>query len=109
MRKNISQKNLQRLPMLESTIVPPELRSKRLEAWIERALQHPFFALPPPKSLDRNDFAALEMHDVSPADGAADPIAEALREAGERTAATPLDRGFYEWYWSLMMPAEAGS
>src|SRR5947209_10715361 len=41
------------------------------EVWIERALQHPFFALPPPKSLDRNDFAALEMHDVSPADGAA--------------------------------------
>jgi anhydro-N-acetylmuramic acid kinase len=41
------------------------------ETWIERALQHPFFALPPPKSLDRNDFAALEMHDVSPADGAA--------------------------------------
>src|SRR3954471_280152 len=41
------------------------------EAWVKRALQHPFFALPPPKSLDRNDFAALELHDVSPADGAA--------------------------------------
>jgi anhydro-N-acetylmuramic acid kinase len=26
------------------------------EATIERLLQHPFFALPPPKSLDRNDF-----------------------------------------------------
>jgi len=23
-------------------------------AWVVRALQHPFFALPPPKSLDRN-------------------------------------------------------
>src|SRR4029079_4309947 len=27
------------------------------EAWIRRALQLPFFSLPPPKSLDRNDFA----------------------------------------------------
>ena len=26
------------------------------EATIERLLQHPFFAMPPPKSLDRNDF-----------------------------------------------------
>ena len=31
------------------------------EAWVARALQHPFFALPPPKSLDRNDFASLEL------------------------------------------------
>ena len=36
-----------------------------------RALQLPFFALPPPKSLDRNDFAALKLGDVAPADGAA--------------------------------------
>ncbi|MHB8271547.1 anhydro-N-acetylmuramic acid kinase [Bradyrhizobium sp.] len=41
------------------------------EAWVARALQQPFFALPPPKSLDRNDFASLELHGVSPADGAA--------------------------------------
>src|ERR1700759_4757858 len=41
------------------------------EAWVARPLQHPFFALAPPKSLDRNDFAALELHGVSPADGAA--------------------------------------
>ncbi|WP_454618837.1 anhydro-N-acetylmuramic acid kinase [Bradyrhizobium cenepequi] len=41
------------------------------EAWIARALQLPFFALPPPKSLDRNDFAALKLGDVAPADGAA--------------------------------------
>jgi anhydro-N-acetylmuramic acid kinase len=40
-------------------------------AWIVRALQHPFFALPPPKSLDRNDFASLKLRDMSPADGAA--------------------------------------
>src|ERR1700738_4396556 len=40
-------------------------------AWVVRALQHPFFALPPPKSLDRNDFASLKLGNVSPADGAA--------------------------------------
>src|SRR3978361_2020758 len=28
------------------------------EAWIARGLEHPFFALPPPKSLDSNDFAS---------------------------------------------------
>ncbi|MGD0847756.1 anhydro-N-acetylmuramic acid kinase [Bradyrhizobium sp.] len=41
------------------------------EAWIARALQHPFFVRPPPKSLDRNDFAALALRDMPPADGAA--------------------------------------
>ncbi|MBV9562732.1 MAG: anhydro-N-acetylmuramic acid kinase [Bradyrhizobium sp.] len=41
------------------------------EAWIARGLALPFFALPPPKSLDRNDFAQLKLDDVSPADGAA--------------------------------------
>ena len=41
------------------------------EAWIARALELPFFALPPPKSLDRNDFAALKLAEMSPADGAA--------------------------------------
>jgi anhydro-N-acetylmuramic acid kinase len=41
------------------------------EAWIARALTHPFFALPPPKSLDRNDFASLVLRDMLPVDGAA--------------------------------------
>ena len=41
------------------------------EAWIAEALKHPFFALPPPKSLDRNDFAKLVLRDMPPADGAA--------------------------------------
>src|SRR5580658_2722853 len=41
------------------------------EAWIARALQHPFFVLSPPKSLDRNDFASLALRGVPPADGAA--------------------------------------
>ena len=40
-------------------------------AWIAEALNDPFFALPPPKSLDRNDFAKRILRDVSPADGAA--------------------------------------
>jgi anhydro-N-acetylmuramic acid kinase len=40
-------------------------------AWVARALEHPFFALPPPKSLDRNDFASLILRDMAPADGAA--------------------------------------
>jgi anhydro-N-acetylmuramic acid kinase len=41
------------------------------EHWIARALTRPFFALPPPKSLDRNDFAKLVLADSSPANGAA--------------------------------------
>jgi anhydro-N-acetylmuramic acid kinase len=40
-------------------------------AWVARALELPFFAAPPPKSLDRNDFAALRLNDMAPADGAA--------------------------------------
>lgn len=41
------------------------------DAWIARGLQDPFFAAPPPKSLDRNHFAALALGDVTTADGAA--------------------------------------
>jgi len=41
------------------------------EAWVTRALELPFFALPPPKSLDRNDFARLKLGAVAPANGAA--------------------------------------
>jgi anhydro-N-acetylmuramic acid kinase len=40
-------------------------------AWVIRAMEHRFFALPPPKSLDRNDFASLKLPPMSPADGAA--------------------------------------
>ncbi len=68
------------------------------EAWIERALQLPFFALPPPKSLDRNDFAALKLGDIAPADGAATltaftaaAIAKIVPLAAK--AAEELDRG----------------
>jgi anhydro-N-acetylmuramic acid kinase len=41
------------------------------QAWVDKGLQHPFFALPPPKSLDRNDFASMILREVSVADGAA--------------------------------------
>jgi anhydro-N-acetylmuramic acid kinase len=40
-------------------------------AWIADALNDPFFALPPPKSLDRNDFAKRILRHANPADGAA--------------------------------------
>jgi hypothetical protein len=46
-------------------------QGKPIEAWIARALEHPFFALPPPKSLDRNDFASAGSARHAPADGAA--------------------------------------
>jgi anhydro-N-acetylmuramic acid kinase len=41
------------------------------EEWVSGALEHGFFALPPPKSLDRNDFASLALPVMPPADGAA--------------------------------------
>ena len=41
------------------------------EAWVARALEHPFFRLPPPKSLDRNHFASLALREMPPTDGAA--------------------------------------
>ena len=40
-------------------------------AWIGQALNHPFFARKPPKSLDRNEFSAMSLPAISPADGAA--------------------------------------
>lgn len=41
------------------------------ENWIARAMQLPFFSQPAPKSLDRNDFAALKLDGVTAEDGAA--------------------------------------
>jgi anhydro-N-acetylmuramic acid kinase len=41
------------------------------EAVIARHLAHPYFAAPPPKSLDRYDFTADMAEGLSPADGAA--------------------------------------
>jgi anhydro-N-acetylmuramic acid kinase len=41
------------------------------ENWITRALDHPFFKAPPPKSLDRNDFGAFTVEGMTTEDGAA--------------------------------------
>jgi anhydro-N-acetylmuramic acid kinase len=41
------------------------------EAFVARALRQPFFDRPPPKSLDRNDFAGLDLSGFSAEDGAA--------------------------------------
>jgi anhydro-N-acetylmuramic acid kinase len=41
------------------------------KAWLAAALAHPFFAAPPPKSLDRNAFAMLDPSKLSLEDGAA--------------------------------------
>jgi len=40
-------------------------------AWLAGALAHPFFAAPPPKSLDRNAFARLDASGLALEDGAA--------------------------------------
>lgn len=41
------------------------------ERLMARLLTHPYFTLPPPKSLDRNSFDASSLEGLSPADGAA--------------------------------------
>jgi len=41
------------------------------EAWLAAALAHPYFAAPPPKSLDRNAFASFDASGFSLEDGAA--------------------------------------
>lgn len=41
------------------------------ENWIAGAMQLPFFSQPAPKSLDRNDFAAIKLDGVTTEDGAA--------------------------------------
>jgi anhydro-N-acetylmuramic acid kinase len=45
--------------------------AKGFRACFAAALAHPFFAAPPPESLDRNAFAGLEPSTLSLADGAA--------------------------------------
>lgn len=46
-------------------------RGRANAEWIAKALSRPFFTAPPPKSLDRNDFAALTVSGMSTDDGAA--------------------------------------
>jgi anhydro-N-acetylmuramic acid kinase len=54
------------------------------ESIIEQFLSQPFFKMAPPKSLDRNSFAAITMDTLSPSDGAAtlvEIIARAITKA----------------------------
>ena len=47
-------------------------RSGRIdEGAVEQFLEHPYFDLPAPKALDRDDFRSFTLEDLSPADGAA--------------------------------------
>jgi len=61
-----------------------------------------------PKFVERTDFQLIRMAapDTSEKSAAtADPVAEALRNAGEPSAAdwsSRLDPGFFAWYWLLM-------
>jgi anhydro-N-acetylmuramic acid kinase len=54
-------------------------RGRPDEAWLARALAAPFFAVPPPKSLDRNAFPTLRKGEMSAEDGAATLSAFAVR------------------------------
>ena len=61
------------------------------ETVLDTMLDHPFFDLPPPKSLDRGDFTTQPARGLSPEDGAATltaftaaTVAEALRHLPER-------------------------
>jgi anhydro-N-acetylmuramic acid kinase len=62
------------------------------EAFIAAALSHPFFALPPPKSLDRNDFAAVALPDRSLADWTVPNGAATLTAFTAATVATIVPR-----------------
>jgi len=65
------------------------------EAWVSRALAQPFFAKPPPKSLDRNDFAHLQLPEVPVEDGAA--TLTALTAASIAHIATMLPKMPKDW------------
>jgi anhydro-N-acetylmuramic acid kinase len=58
-------------------------------AVIERLLAHPYFALPPPKSLDRQSFAAGDMGGLSDADAAATLLAFTARSIAAAAAHFP--------------------
>ncbi|MCO5129206.1 MAG: anhydro-N-acetylmuramic acid kinase [Xanthobacteraceae bacterium] len=64
-------------------------------AWLAASLSHPFFAKPPPKSLDRNDFAALRLNSAGAADGAA--TLTAFTAAGIAAVAPLLPRLPRSW------------
>lgn len=59
------------------------------ESIIERFLNQPFFKLAPPKSLDRNSFAALDLAALSPRDGAATLVEFIARSIARATSWVP--------------------
>jgi nitrite reductase/ring-hydroxylating ferredoxin subunit len=69
-----------------------------------------------PKFAERTDFqvirmAAPEAPEGTGAAATADPVADALRDAGDANAAnwsSRLDRRFFAWYWPLMSATLAG-
>ena len=66
------------------------------DAWIAHALALPFFGKPPPKSLDRNDFASLQLPSaISREDGAA--TLTALTAASIAAVARHLPRPPADW------------
>jgi anhydro-N-acetylmuramic acid kinase len=65
------------------------------EAFLAQALSHPYFALPPPKSLDRNDFASFAGLQLSLEDGAA--TLTALTAAGVAAVVPRLPRAPRSW------------
>jgi anhydro-N-acetylmuramic acid kinase len=59
------------------------------ESIIEQFLNLPFFRVPPPKSLDRNSFAAITMDALSPTDGAATLVEIIARSIAKATSWLP--------------------
>jgi anhydro-N-acetylmuramic acid kinase len=70
-------------------------RGKVDEAWVAAVLRQPFFAKLPPKSLDRNDFAHLNLPTMSLEDGAA--TLTALTSASIARIATMVPRAPRSW------------
>jgi nitrite reductase/ring-hydroxylating ferredoxin subunit len=59
-----------------------------------------------PRSAKTTDLQLIEIAAGGPTPGADDDrIAEGLRRAGDGEAASPFDRDFLDWYWSLMSEA----
>ena len=59
-----------------------------------------------PKYPGQSEIEVVEMPRNGAAASDADPIGDALRDRAEAIAA-PLDRSFYDWYWSKMAPPAA--
>ena len=60
------------------------------QAVLTAMLDHPYFAAPPPKSLDRSDFTIQPVRGLAPADGAATLTAFTAASVAEAVAALPV-------------------